>query len=481
MSLSTAMYSALSGLTAAGRGSTVISENIANAMTPGYVRRTLELTTPGAGTPGVKVAGVTRHSNPALLSDRREADARMGHAGTLADFRTRAADAVGLITDPGSIAARLAEFESALISAASLPESAQRHETVVLNAKALATAINEAGDSLQSMRAEADRKIGVQVDRLNAALESVEELNSQIAGSSGSATSALMDHRQALLDEINEIVPINVVNRDYGKVALYTDGGSILLDGSAVPLEFDSRRDVVADMSLAGGTLSPLSIAGKEVPTGRTDSRVPGGTLDALFQIRDELGPAEQSELDSLARDLMERFEDPSIDPTVAPGAAGLFTDRGAAFDPSEELGLAGRLQLNAAVDPAQGGSSWRIRDGLGAATPGEPGDARQIQRLHGALEVQRTPATGTFGTGLMTATDMAATHLSRVAGEASVAERTRTFAATMQTEMKQIELSNGVDTDAELAQLMLVEQAFAANARMFSVIDELMETLVRM
>ncbi len=75
--------------------------------------------------------------------------------------------------------------------------------------------------------------------------------------------------------------------------------------------------------------------------------------------------------LDGMARDLYERFADPALDPTIAAGDPGLFTDRGAAFDPADEVGLAGRIAVNAAVDPAQGGQSWRLRDGIYAAAPG--------------------------------------------------------------------------------------------------------------
>ena len=54
------------------------------------------------------------------------------------------------------------------------------------------------------------------------------------------------------------------------------------------------------------------------------------------------------------------------------------------------------------------------------------------------------------------------------------------TFASATQTEMKEIELAQGVDTDAELSHLMLIEQAYAANARMLETVDEMMQQLLR-
>ena len=54
-------------------------------------------------------------------------------------------------------------------------------------------------------------------------------------------------------------------------------------------------------------------------------------------------------------------------------------------------------------------------------------------------------------------------------------------FSAASFHEMSQAELADGVDTDAELQHLMLVEQAYAANARMIQVVEEMMDTLLRL
>ncbi|HBS34332.1 MAG TPA: flagellar hook-associated protein FlgK, partial [Parvularcula sp.] len=66
--------------------------------------------------------------------------------------------------------------------------------------------------------------------------------------------------------------------------------------------------------------------------------------------------------LDAFAADLIDRFAAPGLDPTAAPGAPGLFTDAGAARADPFVAGLAGRLRLNAAVDPDQGGEPYRLR-----------------------------------------------------------------------------------------------------------------------
>ncbi|MFD3188723.1 flagellar hook-associated protein FlgK [Sedimentitalea sp. HM32M-2] len=479
MSLSSALNSAMSGLTAASRASGVVSDNIANAMTPGYARRSLELASAVVTGPGVRIVGIQRHSDPAMVANRREADADQGHAKAVADFQARFVTLVGSATDSNSINARVTEFENSLLFAASNPGSPQRLDAVAAAAGDLATAINDAAEGLRQMRTQADISIGVQVDRLNVALSDVKTLNVRIATTmnSGGDVSALMDQRQVLVDEINEIVPINLAERDRGQIALYTNGGAILLDGSAATLGFSTTNNTVPEMTVDNGGLSGLEINGISVNM----RAISGGTLAAGFEIRDDLAVSAQADLDAVARDLIERFETASLDATTAPGDAGLFTDGGAAFDPLLEVGLSGRLSLNAVVDPAQGGDSWRLRAGLGAAGPGMPGEARQLRAFSDILNEARAPGSTAFGTGLVTAAGISSSLMSRAAQHSAAADSALSFASAAKTETTRIELAQGVDTDAEMQTLMIVEQAYGANARMIKAIDEMMETLLRL
>ena len=187
-----------------------------------------------------------------------------------------------------------------------------------------------------------------------------------------------------------------------------------------------------------------------------------------------------QADLDAVARDLIERFETPGLDATVALGDPGLFTDDGVAFNPVDELGLAGRITVNALVDSAQGGESWRLRDGLGAAVPGLPGDASQLQAFTDILTDRRAPGSSVFGTGDLSMAGLGSALLSRISQQAGQAEQRLSFAAASLTELNRIELDQGVDTDAELQALMVIEQAYAANARMIEVAGEMMQAILR-
>jgi flagellar hook-associated protein 1 FlgK len=158
-----------------------------------------------------------------------------------------------------------------------------------------------------------------------------------------------------------------------------------------------------------------------------------------------------------------------------------LFTDAGAAFDSADEIGLSRRLALNFAVDPEAGGEIWRIRDGLGATSTGLVGDSTLLNSLQSALETSRTPASGDFGSGPLTTADLLSSFSGSLASTRSNAEQDLTFTSTRFTELTQLSLSEGVDTDKELQNLLILEQAYAANARVIQAADEMIETLTRL
>lgn len=482
MSLSASLANALSGLTATARRAEVVSSNVANALTEGYARRELQVTSQSLGGTGagVQVIGVSRQINMSVLADRRLADADVGNARAQADFLARIETLIGVPGDGASLSDRLATLEASLVEAASRPDSQARLQSVLDAAGALSGHLAELTAAVQGARMEADASIARQVSTLNDTLAQIDILNASIVAqrASGNDASALMDQRQSLVDRIAEIVPVREVARDHDQIALYTTGGAILLEGSPAQIGFSPVGVITADMTLSSGALSGLAINGMAVSSG-DDGVLGGGTLGAMFAIRDALAPEAQTAFDALARDLIERFADPTVDPTLTPGQPGLFTDRGAAFDPLIEAGLAGRLTLNAAADPKQGGQIWRLRDGLGAPAPGNVGDSTLLSALAGALQSARVPGSGNFSGAARSASGLAADVLSQIAGARQQADVRQSYTVARHEAMTELQLADGVDTDAEMQTLLLVEQAYSANARVVQTIDDLIQTLI--
>jgi flagellar hook-associated protein 1 FlgK len=427
-------------------------------------------------TGGDRIDGITRQVNEGVLSDMRLASASQENAQTAVSFFNQLEDTTGLADDENSLTGRIAQLEESLITAASRPDAIERLSDAVVSAQWLVSGINDAADEIQDMRTDADAQIGRDVEALNTALKQVERLNVQITQtiSRSGSSPALLDQRQAVLDTIGSIVPINVVPRDNGGVAIYSEGGAALLDITAAVIGFDQQNTVTPYQTLDNGNLSGLTINGQDLRI----NALAGGSLGGNFAIRDTYGVEAQAQLDSLARDLVDRFAAPTLDTTTASGDPGLFTDAGAAFASANQVGLSARLALNTAVNPDEGGEVWRIRDGLGATTSGPAGDATLLNELRTTMEIATIPASGSLGTGPYTTAELFTAFSASLATTRGNAEQDLTFASTQLTEISELLMSNGVDTDQELQNLLLIERAYAANARVIQAANEMLEIM---
>jgi flagellar hook-associated protein 1 FlgK len=468
MSLSTTLSSALSGLTVASRAVEVTSSNIANALTEGYGRRELQISarvSGGAGQ-GAVALGVSRAVDPALLTDRRMAEAGAAESERRLAALNRIEAAVGLPGGDGALSSRVSDLEGALIAAASRPDAEARLATALASAQALATGIAAAATEVQAVRQAADSQIARDVANLNTTLRRVADLNSDIRTrqASGRDVSALLDQRQQLVDQIAELVPLREVAREGGQIALYSAGGAVLLDGRASEFGF-----------AATSAIGPATALGRLALNGQPVSarQMAGGGMAASFALRDDLAPAAQARLDGLARDLVERFQ-------TAPGEAGLFTDAGQAFS-GAEAGLALRLAVNPAADPAQGGALWRLRDGLGATEPAVAPQGAGLTRMHLALTGNRSPASAVFMAGGRSLAGLVSDVQSGIGAARLAANSEASFAAAKAEALRSTERQGGVDTDQEMQQLLLIEQAYAANARVIQIVDDLVKTLLGM
>lgn len=483
MSISGALANALSGLTASARAANVVSSNLANIHTDGYVRRDIELATNIPGTHGgVRVLGVTRHVDQGVLGDRRLADAGLANAQTRSAFLSRMQSSIGTPDKPESLSARIAALEASLVTATSRPDAPERLQAAVQDASNLLKGFNTISKEIQTSRMRAEEEIQGAIRALNTSLAQARSLNFEIAEAArqGQDTTALLDQRQIVVDRIAEIVPVQEIPRDHGAMALVTPTGALLLDGRALQLDFVRSNVITPHMRLENGLLSGLTLDGESVVMSGAHSPIAGGRLAALFEIRDDLAVTAQSRVDSLARSLVERFQQPGLDPTRAPGDAGLFTDTGATFAAANEIGLAGRLALNPRVDPGAGGAAWRLRDGLGAAVPGAIGNAALLGQYTDVLADRQSLTSGDFGGAAATLAVHAGALASVVAQDFLAAEQTLSFASSRQAGLQSMLLRDGVDSDAETQQLLLIEQAYAANARMIQTLDEMMQTLLR-
>ncbi|MDO5605076.1 MAG: flagellar hook-associated protein FlgK [Paracoccus sp. (in: a-proteobacteria)] len=482
MSIANALNNAISGLTAVSRGTEVVSSNLANALTPGYSRRELELSPrmlAGNGG-GVQVSAVNRIVSNTLLADLRLANADMGRSSVAHGFHLMLEKAIGLPQDAGSLPALVSGLETALVSSAVRPDSDNRLRAVADAANQLAGRITSISEAIQDSRTNADREIGLRVAALNDDLHEVARLNRQIIieQANGREAASMLDARQAVIERISVIVPLREMPRDNGWIALFTVSGATLLDGKA-PLDigFSPAGRLTAEMDPDSGPPGRLFIDG-EAANDHQMAMFAGGSLSELFRLRDDYAVAAQAGLDAFARELYDRFS--AADPTVDPGRPGLFTDGGGDFDPANERGLAARLRLNANIDPDQGGAVWRIRDGLNAALPGDVGDSHILNALAATMNAihgfSSPAAPGSSGTPATFAAGL----LSDAASARLTAELRMTHDTARHDSLRGALLAQGVDSDREMEMLLQLEKAYAANARVIQAVNEMLDSILR-
>ncbi|MBE3639716.1 flagellar hook-associated protein FlgK [Mangrovicoccus algicola] len=483
MSISGALSNALSGLSATSRLADVAASNISNAMTEGYgVREAVLSPRLGGDDGGVQFVGIRRLVNDVLIADRRQAEAELAGARTSQEFFSRMQAQIGLPTETGSLTARMARLEAALIEATGAPESEPQLLKIRNALESLVEHLGGGSEAVQTERLRADTEIAAQVGQLNDALRQLQSLNASISRNVvlDHDVSAMLDQRQALVDRVSSIIPVTELARPNGAIALMTSAGVMLLDYSAAEIGFTAANVITPEMSLDGGHLSALTVNGRAVETDRPQSKIAGGSLQELFDLRDVHAIEIQAQLDGFARELIERFDEPAVDFTIAATEPGLLTDLGAKFDPADELGLAQRIAVNALADPQQGGEIWRIRDGLGAAAQGPEGQTALLVRISEAMSEIRMPAAVVFGIGGRTASTLAADFTSSIGMSLERSEGTLAASLGKYEILHQYELEGGVDTDAEMQRLLVIEQTYAANARVVEVVGSMLDWLMR-
>ncbi len=479
MTFTNTLSIATSGLNAATARASVAASNIANANTEGYTRRTvsLEERIVGSSGAGVRIVGTNSVEVQFLTADRMRLAAENAYTSEKATGTERITQLIG---DPGvenGLFRSYARFETALKDAAATPESPVLLRQAVDSAQDLANTFNELSARADQERTNADRRIAESVGSINTALQRLEDLN---AVPQGEITPEITDERQRLVDQINEEIPVTVRRRE-GGIDLITDGGVFLLRESASFVEFSATGSVGRSQTL-GAPLSGLVADGIDItPGGSSPQQTTGGRIAALFEQRDTIVPGFQDQLDALASDVINRFADDTVDPTKPVGETGLFVNGASTAPPAvNEIGVAANIRINAAVDPAQGGENYRLRDGLGATVEGPEGAGAQLNRLVDAFVGGRTAPAILGVAGERSAAELAAEVASSISFDDRNAADAALFAANRFDIARDAELQAvGVDTDVELQDLLIIEQAYAANARVIQTVSEMIDTLL--
>ena len=469
MSLSGALNSATAGLHTTQGQSRIAADNVSNAMTPGYVRREAVLVTASGGQGGAVISEVRREVDATLQRMSRLENSRMTQYQSIQEGLTTYTAYLGQPGDGTSPADRFNDFQNSLTTLVNMPSSNGAQTSVALAAEDLVRSVKGAATTLSTTLNDVNMEIRYEVADLNTALYQLRDLNASGSGfTPGSLEAAQFDEKvDTILDQISGIVDTRIHRSSNGSISLYTVSGAALLEGRVV-------QDVTFNPS--DGTL----MAGNQDITPFKDGvrGIQHGSLAGLSELKRETIPQFSQQLDEYARGLIQTFEE--ADASLAPGEAGLFTDNGIAFDPANITGLSSRLQINSKISSTGEAEVWRIRDGLGATSPGAGSETVQINAFLAGLDTAMNAATGTGIPAEVTLRDFSAEMITSQAATRARAENDFNAAASAaEVVMSARRNSEGVNIDDEMQQLLLIEQSYAANSRVLTAVSEMIDTLI--
>ena len=435
----------------------VTAHNIANASTEGYTRQRPVLSPlPPLETPsgvfgtGVRVDDVDRVRDAYLdmafrreIGDFQEAETRSGTLGQVES----------VLAEPGDdgLSTALDQFFSAWSYLATYPDSTPAREGVRTQARTLTDQMHNLAGSLDQVRQDTEARLTSTVDQVNDLAREVAALNQEItsAEAGGRTAGDLRDSRDRLLDEMATLIPVQVMERDNGSVGVFTSGMSLV----------DGANFAALELHESGGTVR-LRRQGHA-----TDLQDLGGTAGGMMTLLNSDLPDIRSRLDDLAEALVTEVNALHRTGTNPDGVTGVDF-----FDPTgitaTSIGMSADVESSSrAISAGTGGPSGEYRAGVNDVALELAGFRDADSPLLGTSYGEHFGQLVTdVGFSVRSSLDQVEVHET----------------LSHQADLRRESLS-GVSTDEELVRLIEFQTAYSAAARVVTVADEMMETLVRM
>jgi len=327
MTLSVALYNAISGLQSSQRAIDVTAQNVANVNTEGYSRKVVHQqarTLAGQGA-GVEISEVARVVNDSLLKELQITGGTMSASEVTADYFKQLQNLFGSPESESSLSAELTDLAAKLQALSVTPEDVSARIEVVAAARILAQKLRDTSTKIESLRTQADREIGDIVDDLNTQLQAIHDLNLRIAEAkaTGLETPDLEDQRDRALAKVGEYIDITYFKRSNGEIVVMTTSGRTLVDRSAEQLTHSPIAASDPLLTWAEGGIAGITLGGVDIT-----SELRSGKLSALVTMRDTTLPNLHAQIEELATTLHDEVNALHNQGTGYPGAASLTTTR---------------------------------------------------------------------------------------------------------------------------------------------------------
>jgi flagellar hook-associated protein 1 FlgK len=429
----------------------VTNTNISNAETDGYSRQKAVITT-GQGGNGVDVAEVKRIYDSFLTSRVRSETQDLGKWD--AENTTLASvEEVFMSTSSYGLSSAMDTFWSDWQAVVNDPSSSTARSTLASDAETLADDFNSMSTDLSNIQKDIDNSVVDTVTQINGLVKQIAQMNQNIADASaaGENTNTYKDSLDSLVLDLSELTDINTYTDKTGQVSVDIAGGRPLVEGTktwSLSTQTDSATGL-HDIAWTNGSSEPAVV---------TDD-ISAGKLGGYLEVRDGLIPDYQDRLNTLASTIMEKVN------ALHTSGYDLYGDSGASFFVGTS---AADMAVNSDIltDPGKIAAS-------SSATSDDGSNASAIAELQNSLVLNSGTTTfSDYYDALVS--DVGETVKSTDASYQSQSD-TVTFCKN------QRDSGSAVSTDEELTTLTLYQNAYSAAAKVMTVLDEMLKTLIDM
>ncbi len=336
MSLGSALATAMAGLRANQASLSVVSSNIANAQTPGYISRStnqVEVTTGDIGA-SVLVTGVNRQLNQYIQSQLRTETAGGAYADQMANVLTQLQSVYGSPGAAGSLETAFTNLTTALQSLSTTSGSSSSQISALNAAQAMAQQLNSTTQGIQTLRTNAEQDLSISVGQANAAMSQIATLNTQLQGMNPTDPTAatLMDQRDAAINQLSQLMDIRVSTTGNNQTTVYTTNGVELVGAQASQLAFNSKGTLNANSQWnSNPTLSSVGTITCTLGNGATvdmiaTNSITSGQIAADVTLRDKTLVEAQAQVDQLAASMSSALSDKTTAGTAVSGPPAGFS-----------------------------------------------------------------------------------------------------------------------------------------------------------
>lgn len=336
-----ALNAALSGLRVAQQQLNVISNNVSNVNTPGYSRKILPQTTQVINSTGqiigVQAETVIRRVDLNLERDLWTQISAVSAQSVQASYLSNIEAFHGPPDKELSIAAQIAKLKDTFAALADAPDDGFRLQATLDQATDVARKFNSFNDLIVQMRNDTQDEMSTTVNTVNGLLVQIAEFNAQIKGAANlsRSTAGLEDQRDEAIKALSEHIEISFFQRGDGVIVVQSRTGVQLADEVAEELYFGPS--VIGSNTFYPDSVAGLYVGGNpavEFTAFDIANTNIGGKLGGLLELRDQILPRYQAQLDELAHKMAMRFDAQGL---------RLFTD------------ASGQIPADTAPDPAAG------------------------------------------------------------------------------------------------------------------------------